>query len=82
MVIYGGLFPPIASINIAATDLRTMLNEKNAGRFSPRARIRNVCISKHFLAHMDNLATRRRVFVAKEREKNGRYPNQSFEHSK
>ena len=32
-------FPQAASINIAATDLRAMLNAKKAGRFSPSARV-------------------------------------------
>ena len=39
-------FPPTASINIAATDSRAMLNAKKAGRFSPSARVRKVWIPK------------------------------------
>ena len=39
-------FPPVASINIVATNLRAVLNAKNAGRFSPNAKIRKVWISK------------------------------------
>ena len=35
-------FPPLASVNIAATDLRAILDEKNDERFSPNARIRKV----------------------------------------
>ena len=35
-------FPPMASVNIAATDLRAVLNAKNDEKFSPNARIRNV----------------------------------------
>ena len=35
-------FPPMASINIAATDLRPMLNAKKDERFTPNARIRKV----------------------------------------
>ena len=35
-------FLPMASVNIAATDLRAVLNEKNDEKFSPNARIRNV----------------------------------------
>ena len=32
-------FSPVASINIAATDLRAILNAKKAERFSPSAKI-------------------------------------------
>ena len=39
-------FPPIASINIVAADLREMLNEKKATRFSPSTRIRKAWIPK------------------------------------
>ena len=42
MVIDEDPFPPVATINIAATDLRAMLNAKKAGRFSPSVRIRKV----------------------------------------
>ena len=35
-------FPPLASINIAATDLRAMLNAKKIGRFSLSVMIRKV----------------------------------------
>ena len=67
-------FPPVASFNIAATDLRAMLNAKNDGRFSPNFKIRKVWIPKQYLVHMDELETKRRVYVVREREKNGRYP--------
>ena len=32
----------VASVNIAATDLRAILNEKNNERFSPNVRIRKI----------------------------------------
>ena len=35
-------FQLVASINIVATDLRAVLNEKKDERFSPNARIRKV----------------------------------------
>ena len=35
-------FPPMASTNIASTDLRAVLNEKKDERFSINARIRKV----------------------------------------
>ena len=70
-------FPPITSINIAATDLRAVLNAKKDERFSSNARIRNVWIPNQYLVHMDDLVGRRRVHATKEREKNGRYPYHS-----
>ena len=48
MVIGKDPFPPIASINIDATDLRALLNAKKAGRFSPSARIRKEIKKKKF----------------------------------
>ena len=42
MVVDEDSFPPVASINIATTDMRVVLNEKNDERFSPYARIRKV----------------------------------------
>ena len=39
-------FPPTASINIATTDSRAMLNAKKVGRFSPSVRVRKVWIPK------------------------------------
>ena len=82
MVIDEDPFPPVATINIAATDLRAMLNAKKAVRFSPSVRIRKVWIPRQYLVHMDDLAARKRVSTAKERKKNGRYPYQSSEDSK
>ena len=42
MVIDDDPFPPIASINITAIDLRAMLNAKKVVTFSLSARIRKV----------------------------------------
>ena len=79
MVIDEDPFPPVTSINIAATDLRALLNEKKVGGFSSSVMIRKVWIPKQYLANMDDLAARRRVFGTRERKKNGRYPYHSFE---
>ena len=68
MVIDEDPFPQVASVNIAAIDLRTMLNAKKVGRFSPSARIRKVWIPKQDLVHMDDLAVRRRVQPRKGKE--------------
>ena len=35
-------FSPVASVNIASTDLRAVLNAKKDGKFSPNAKIRKV----------------------------------------
>ena len=68
MVIDEDPFPQVASVNIAAIDLRTMLNAKKVGRFSPSARIRKVWNPKKDLVHMDDLAVRRRVQPRKGKE--------------
>ena len=65
---------PIASINIATTDLREVLNAKKNERFSLNSKIRNVWILKQYLVHMDDLKTKRRVYAARKRQKNERYP--------
>ena len=75
MMIDEDLFPPVASINMAAIDLRTLLNVKKA----PSSKIRNVWIPKQYLVYMDDLVARRRVSTTRERKKNGRYPYHSFE---
>ena len=82
MVIDEDPFPPIASINIDAIDLRALLNAKKAEGFSPSSRIRKVWIPKQYLVYMDDLEIRRRVSITKKRIKNGRYPYHSSEHSK
>ena len=40
------LVPPVALVNIVATDLKAALKAKNDGRFSPNANIRKVWIPK------------------------------------
>ena len=69
--------PPMASINIAATDLKAVFNAKNDRRLSPNSRIGKVWILKQYLVHIDELTTKRRMSAAKEKEKNGRYPYHS-----
>ena len=75
-------FPPVASINIAATDSRAMLNAKKVERFSLSAMVRNVWIPKQYLTYRNDLAAKRRVPATREWKKNGRYPYPSFEDSK
>ena len=53
MVIDEDPFPLVASVNIAATDLRAMLNAKKDERFSPNAGIKKVGILKQYLVHKD-----------------------------
>ena len=66
-------FPQVTLVNIVVTNLRAVLNAKNDGRFSPNARIRKIWIPKQYLIHKDDLATKGRVFAARENEKNLRY---------
>ena len=75
-------FPPIASINIVATDFRVILNAKKTRRFSPSDRLRKAWIPKQYLFYRDELATRRRMSTTRERKRNGKYPYHSFEYSK
>ena len=70
-------FPPVASINITAIDLRAVLNAKKVERFYLSSRIRRVWIPKKYFVHMGDLATSRRLSASREREKNGRYPYHS-----
>ena len=81
-MISGDPFPLVVSINIAAIDLRAMLNAKKTERFSPSVRIRKVWIPKQYLVYMDDFAARRSVSTTREKENNGRYPYHSFEDSK
>ena len=67
-------FPLVALVNIAATDLRAVLNKKKDERFSPNARIRKVWIPKQYLVHKDELTIKGKVSIVREKEKNGRYP--------
>ena len=70
-------FPLVASINIAATDLRAMLNVKNDRRFSPNVRIRKVWIPKQYVVHKDKLVVKEKLSTTREKEKSGRYPYHS-----
>ena len=59
-----------------------MLNAKKDERFSPNAKIRKVWIPKQYPVHRDDLAARKRVFMARERENSGRYPYHLKQESK
>ena len=71
------LVPLLTSVNIDVTDMKAVLNAKNDGRFSPNVRIRKVWIPKKYMVHRDELVTKRKMSVAKEKKKNGRYPYHS-----
>ena len=77
MVIDEDPFPPVASVNIDAFDMRAVLNEKKNERFSPNAKKRKVWIPKQYLVHKDELAVKGKGSTAREKEKNGRYPYHS-----
>ena len=70
-------FPPVASINIAATDLSAVLNENEDEKFSPNVKIRKVWVPKQYLVYKDELVVKGKVSVTREKEKNGRYPYHS-----
>ena len=67
-------FPPVALVNIVATNLRAVLNVKKDERLSPNSRIRKVWTPKQYMVHKDELEVKRKVFVAKEKEKNEKCP--------
>ena len=46
-------FPPLASVNIAAIGLRTVLNEKRDEKFSPHVKVRKIWIPKQYLVYKD-----------------------------
>ena len=77
MVVDEDPFPPVASVNIGATDLRAVLNEKNDEKFSPNAMIRKVWIPKNYLVHKDELVVKGKISIVREKEKNERYPYHS-----
>ena len=54
-------FPPVASVNIDATDLRAVLNEKEDEKFSPNVKIRNVWIPKQYMVYKDELTVKGKV---------------------
>ena len=69
--------PPMDSVNITATDLRTVLNEREDEKFSPNVKIRKVWVPKQYLVYKDELAIKGKVSRTKEKVKNIRYPNHS-----
>ena len=77
MVVDEDSFPLVALVNIATTNLRAILNEKKDEKFSPKVKIRKVGIPKQYLVYKDELAIKEKVSMAREKEKNGRYPYHS-----
>ena len=77
MVVDEDPFLPVALVNIATTDLSAFLNEKKDEKFSPNVKIRKVGIPKQYLVYKDELAIKGKVSMAREKEKNGRYPYHS-----
>ena len=59
-------FPSIASINIATTDSRAMLNAKKAERFSLSIKVRKLWIPNQYLTYKNDLETKGRVSAARE----------------
>ena len=70
-------FPLVASFNIAATDMRSVLNEKEDEKFYLNVKIRKVRIPKQYLVYEDELIVKGKVSTTREKEKNGRYPYHS-----
>ena len=70
-------FPPVPSVNIAATDLRAVMNDKEDEKFSPNVKIRKVWVPKQYLVYKDELAVKGKVSTTRENEKNGMYPYHS-----
>ena len=66
-------FPLVDSVNIAATYLRVVLNEKKDERFSTNAKIRKVYIPKQYMVHKDEFAVKGKVSTTKEKEKSRMY---------
>ena len=62
-------FPPVASVNIAATNLRAILNENEDEKFSPNVKIRKVWVPKKYLVYKDELTVKGKVSRAIEKEK-------------
>ena len=66
-------FPPVASVNIAATYMRVILNENEDEKFSPNVKIRKVWVPKKYLVYKDELTIKGKVSRAIEKEKK-KYP--------
>ena len=65
-------FPIVASVNIAATDMREVLNENEDEKFSPNVKKRKVWIIKQYLVSKDEMAVKGKTSIARENEKNKR----------
>ena len=52
-------FPPVASINTDAFDLKALVNSKKARGIPSSPMIRNVWIPKQYLTYKNNLTTER-----------------------
>ena len=60
-------FPQVVSVNIVATGLRVVLNEKKDERFSPNAKIRKVWIPNQYLVHKNKLVVKGKMSTAREK---------------
>ena len=69
MVIDEDPFPPMASINILAVDLRAMLSAKKNGTFSPSVRIRKAWITKQYLTYKNYMVAEKGVSAIREKKK-------------
>ena len=70
-------FPPVPSVNIAATELRAVMNDKEDEKFSPNVKIRKVWVPKQYLVYKEELAVKGKVSTTRENENNGMYPYHS-----
>ena len=70
-------FPPMALVNIAATNLRAVLNVNEYEKFSPNVKLRKVWVPKQYLVYKDELVVKGKVSIVREKAKNGRYPYHS-----
>ena len=77
MVVDEDSFLSLASVNIASTDLKATLNEKEDEKFSPNVKIRKVWVLKQYLVFKDELSVKGKVSITIEKEKNERYPYHS-----
>ena len=77
MVVAEDSFPLVASVNIATTDLRAILNEKEDEKFSLNVKIRKVWVPKQYLVYKDEMSVKGKVSIDREKEKNGRHPYHS-----
>ena len=82
MVVDEDPFPQMALVNIPATDMRAILNEKEDKKFSSNVNIRKVWILEQYLVYKDELAVKGKVSIVREKEKNRRYPYHSKEEIK